>query len=94
MNNNCRLICDTVYGVYNYYTRFNERCRRKGERSKQVQKTRQSNTTHPRQSLFLRKKELPRVGLEPHVHAEQLSLNDSVMHVCAAMQWVKLSARQ
>ena len=33
------------------------------ERSKQGQ--RRSNTAHPRQSLFLKKNELPRVGLEP-----------------------------
>ena len=39
--------------------------RRKEERSKQVkQTTRQSNTTHPRQSLF-KENELPRVGFEP-----------------------------
>ena len=31
----------------------------------QTNKTRQSNTAHPRQSLFLEKNELPRVGLEP-----------------------------
>ena len=34
-------------GVY-----FNERCRRKKEASKVKQTTRQSNTTHPMQSLF------------------------------------------
>ena len=38
---------------------------RKKEASKVKQTTRQSNTTHPRQSLFQRKNELPRVGLEP-----------------------------
>ena len=36
---------------------------RKKEASKVKQTARQSNTAHPRQSLFLRK--LPRVGLEP-----------------------------
>ena len=39
--------------------------RRKEEASKVIQTTRQSNTAHPRQSLFQRKIELPRVGLEP-----------------------------
>ena len=38
--------------------------RRKKEASK-VKQTRQSNTAHPKQSLFLEKNELPRVGLEP-----------------------------
>ena len=39
---------------------------RKKEASKVKQTTLQSNTTHPRQSLFLRNNyELPRVGLEP-----------------------------
>ena len=38
---------------------------KKEEASKVKQTTRQSNTAHPRQSLFLRKNELPRVGLEP-----------------------------
>ena len=38
---------------------------RKKEASKVKQTTKQSNTPHPRQSLFLKKKELPRVGLEP-----------------------------
>ena len=40
----------------------------KEERKKQARsnkQTRQSNTAHPRQSLFLEKNELPRVGLEP-----------------------------
>ena len=37
---------------------------RKKEASKVKQTTRQSNTAHPRQSLFLRN-ELPRMGLEP-----------------------------
>ena len=32
--------------------------------SKVKQTTRQSNTAHPRQSLFLSENELPRVGLE------------------------------
>ena len=36
---------------------------RKKEASKVKQTTRQSNTAHPRQSLFL-KNELPRVGLD------------------------------
>ena len=37
----------------------------KKEASKVKETTRQSNTAHnPRQSLFLRKNELPRVGLE------------------------------
>ena len=35
--------------------------RRKEERSKVKQTTRQSNTAHPKQSLFLRKNELPRM---------------------------------
>ena len=38
------------------------------ERKKQARsnkQTRQSNTAHPRQSPFLRKNELPYVGLEP-----------------------------
>ena len=38
---------------------------RKKEAIKVKQTTRQSNTTHPRQSFFLSKNELPRVGLEP-----------------------------
>ena len=40
----------------------------KEERKKQARsnkQTRQSNTAHPRQSLFLEKNELPQVGLEP-----------------------------
>ena len=40
----------------------------KEERKKQARsnkQTRQSNTAHPRQLLFLEKNELPRVGLEP-----------------------------
>ena len=40
----------------------------KEERKKQARsnkQTRQSNTAHPRQSLFPRKNELPQVGLEP-----------------------------
>ena len=40
--------------------------RRKKEVSK-VKQTRQSNTAHPRQSLFPKKNELPRVGLEPTI---------------------------
>ena len=38
---------------------------KKKEESKVIQTTRQSNTAHPRQSLFQRKNELPRVGFEP-----------------------------
>ena len=37
---------------------------RKKEASKVIQITRQSNTAHPRESLF-KKKELPRLGFEP-----------------------------
>ena len=34
------------------HVHVNERCRRKEEASKVIQTTRQSNTAHPRQSLF------------------------------------------
>ena len=40
----------------------------KEDRKKQARsnkQTRQSNTAHPKQSLFLEKNELPRVGLDP-----------------------------
>ena len=47
----------------------------KEERKKQARsnkQTRQSNTAHQRQSFFLRKNELPWVGLEPmHVHVKE-----------------------
>ena len=47
-------------------------------RKKRVQTTKQSNTTHQRQSLFQKKNELPRVGLEPTtlytLHSRQSNL--------------------
>ena len=59
----CRLVyilrCTCIYMLM----RDEKEGRKKQARSNK--QTRQSNTAHPRQSLFQRKNELPRVGLEP-----------------------------
>ena len=52
-----------LYSLYMFLIRDEKEERKKQARSNK--QTRQSNTAHPRQSLFLEKNELPRVGLEP-----------------------------
>ena len=52
--------------MFMYNTCFNETWEKEGRKKEasKVKQTRQSNTVHPRQSLFLKKNELPQVGLE------------------------------
>ena len=72
----------------------------KEERKKQARsnkQTRQSNTAHPRQSLFLEKNELPRVGLEPttlNTLYSILYVNDIFGHFCTISSIKQLCKRQ
>ena len=58
------LVSSVLKANYMFLMRDEKEERKKQARSNK--QTRQSNTAHPRQSLFTKKKnELPRVGLEP-----------------------------
>ena len=97
-----RCICMYMYCIYMFLMR--------DERKKQARsnrQTRQSNTAHPRQSLFLEKNELTQVGLEPttlypHVHVHVVCIHTCMyIHVylytctcrCTRKWWTYLTTR-